>query len=369
MPVNRRDSGLPGSPSMDSLTDPAWRAAYAASQGVPTGQSVTVASTLRPSVAAHMPASAGAAASKADLLATLQSRRAQLTSLEAAGKVGLTPDQKLIASTAPPRLETMVAGGDLAKLGVVGDPVLRASALYGTSKTLFKPSPLFENFRKSQRFFEMFRTFERQQAMFRQFRSFEPIPGLAGSLIHPLLWPTERILLPKVEPLPVPDLDEPLTLPQADAVVAEIQAEATEWLADYCAKVVERLEGAHDAIRRGKPEAFAQGVTSCRRSLEALADHVYPPVEGILVPDRTGVERKIGKHQWKNRLILFIEDETTSKSTRRANIRELENLVDRIDLLVPKLGKGVHHEVTRGEAQRVYLSTWQIVSEVVLLAR
>jgi len=171
----------------------------------------------------------------------------------------------------------------------------------------------------------------------------EPIPGLDGSLIRPL---------PAIPPQP-----------PRDEVMAQLQERATAWLEIFCPKALTRMTAAHEALLRSDEESISHAVSSCRRALTALADVVEPPAPGAR-PDHTGQERKVGRDEYKNRLVLHFGKRVTSKSGRKMNNRELE-LAHRLDALVERLGKGVHDDYHYDDAAHIYFTTWGLIAEVV----
>jgi hypothetical protein len=266
----------------------------------------------------------------------------------------LSRKQALIAATALPRVTTdmlnpavgsrepffFVRDLDRARGGLAADyaPVARAVEI------MERPSRMMRSGET-----EVLEQMDRQERLLeRAFGSVapspDPVPGLAGSLIHPL--PRLGSARPR------------------DEVVAEFQERTTEWLDIVCPKALTCMTAAHDALLRGDEESMAHAVTSCRRALTALADAVEPPAPGTR-PDHTGRERKVGRDEYKNRLLIHLGKCATSKSGRKLSIRELELLVHRLDALVDRLGKGVHDDYHYEDAAHIYLTSWAVIGEVV----
>jgi len=146
--------------------------------------------------------------------------------------------------------------------------------------------------------------------------------------------------------------------------MAQLQERATAWLEIFCPKALTRMTAAHEALLRSGEESISHAVSSCRRALTALADVVEPPGPGTR-PDHTGQERKVGRDEYKNRLLLHLGKRVTSKSGRKMSIRELELLVHRLDALVERFGKGVHDDYHHDDAAHIYFTTWVVIAEVV----
>jgi hypothetical protein len=156
----------------------------------------------------------------------------------------------------------------------------------------------------------------------------------------------------------------PIKPPPSDEVLEEMQAECRQWLDERDLTVALSLDNAHDALARDDLDALAHAMLSCRRALVALIAHVYPPVAGMVVVDRQGEERDIGPQAWKNRCVLFFQDNIPSRSGRRDAIAEVELLCLRLDALNNKLGRGIHEDLPRADARRTYVSIWQLVAEI-----
>jgi hypothetical protein len=93
---------------------------------------------------------------------------------------------------------------------------------------------------------------------------------------------------------------------------------------------------------------------------------VYPPSD-TAIRDRSGKERKVGKEQYKNRLLAFIESKQ-SGSSAAVLTAELSHLADRLDAFYEKSCKGVHADVTAGEVRITLLSAYMFLAELVRLA-
>jgi hypothetical protein len=91
-------------------------------------------------------------------------------------------------------------------------------------------------------------------------------------------------------------------------------------------EVLDKLNAAIERAVAGEdPEAPTHALTSCRRVLEAVANHVFPPRAEPYV-DANGKERPVGKGQYRNRLMAAIESAglTTRSRALAANLEDLQ---------------------------------------------
>lgn len=127
--------------------------------------------------------------------------------------------------------------------------------------------------------------------------------------------------------------------------------------------VLDKLNAAIERAAAGDdPEAPAHALTSCRRVLEAVANHVFPPRAEPYV-DANGKERPVGKGQYRNRLLAAIESAgvTTLSRAVAATIEDMASRLDRLDELTQK---GVHDEPTAADVDFGVIHTYLIAGEV-----
>jgi hypothetical protein len=99
-----------------------------------------------------------------------------------------------------------------------------------------------------------------------------------------------------------------------------------------------------------------------------LADSIFPPSDTDWT-DGAGKKRKVGAENYKNRLIAFIETNLSSQSTRSLIENELEHLCSRLDSIYEKTCKGVHADVSAGEARLTIIQAYIFIGEVARIAK
>lgn len=110
------------------------------------------------------------------------------------------------------------------------------------------------------------------------------------------------------------------------------------------------------------PEARSHALTSCRRVLVAVADHVFPAQSAPYV-GKDGTTHKVGVEEYRNRLVAAVErsDTTTHGSALVPTIEDFAARLGRLDKLT---SKGVHAEPTAAEVDFGVINTYMIAGEV-----
>lgn len=138
--------------------------------------------------------------------------------------------------------------------------------------------------------------------------------------------------------------------------------DAHEWLESCCPKALSRMDGAYAAYEMGEADYAAQTSVGCRRALEVLADFLCTPSEPK--EDRHGAEHELEDHQYKNRLLRYLDQAATPKGHYKLVDGEIRLLITRMDVLADRLQKGVHDDATRHEARTIFFYTWATIIEL-----
>jgi hypothetical protein len=133
---------------------------------------------------------------------------------------------------------------------------------------------------------------------------------------------------------------------------------------------VQRFAAVYDGLVSTNPEDWSNAVHSCRRILQDLADVVLPPQDESItkaVGDRT-ITIKLGKDQYINRIIAYVEAQSTSSRFQEIVGSQLGYLGDRLDSVFKAAQKGSHCViVTREEADRYAVYTYLVVGDILTL--
>ncbi|KJY23850.1 hypothetical protein VR45_41770, partial [Streptomyces sp. NRRL S-495] len=103
-------------------------------------------------------------------------------------------------------------------------------------------------------------------------------------------------------------------------------------------------------------------LTSCRRILEAVVDHVLPAQKE---PSETG--HKLDQPSYRNRLFEFIKKNTQSGSVADTTIAMAKGLHDRFTAFDTLTNKGVHASVALQAANMCALNTYILCGEILQL--
>lgn len=138
-------------------------------------------------------------------------------------------------------------------------------------------------------------------------------------------------------------------------------------LAQYAPKALEQFVAAQDRLYGGTREDLAHALTSCRRMLKSLADHLYPATNEALA-GVDGVLRTMSDDQYRNRLLEYVR-QTLGKHGQSAVIQKtLDSLGARLKSLDSLASKGVHDDVSAAEAETCVVWTYLLAADLIRLA-
>ena len=141
--------------------------------------------------------------------------------------------------------------------------------------------------------------------------------------------------------------------------------QTNEKLGELCPQAIGKFVAVYDNMDSTNPEDWANAVHSCRRILLDLADALYPAQDTPIKVN--GREIKIGKDQYVNRLIQFIESKKGSKTYAAIVGADLGSIGKRLDAICNAANKGTHTEISQEEASRYIIHTYLLISDIVSL--
>jgi hypothetical protein len=139
-----------------------------------------------------------------------------------------------------------------------------------------------------------------------------------------------------------------------------------ERLQKFAPEVLEQLHVAYRRTREGTAEARSHALTSCRRTLKALADRLYPPRE-TPVKGADGKERILNDSLYKARLWQFITESKAGSTAKQMLSDEVDRLGKQVDRLNDLAGKGVHADVTEFEVNLCVLGMYSVTGALLRL--
>jgi hypothetical protein len=156
----------------------------------------------------------------------------------------------------------------------------------------------------------------------------------------------------------------------ADDIFTRVRAQVDRAIGEVVPNAVQRFTAVYDNLRSDNPEDWSNAVHSCRRILEDLADAVFPATAETRTKQAGKKELAIqlGKDNYVNRLIAFIEDNSISTRFREIVGSQLAYVGDRLDSVFKAAQKGSHDTiVSRSEADRYVVYTYLLVGDILSL--
>jgi hypothetical protein len=156
----------------------------------------------------------------------------------------------------------------------------------------------------------------------------------------------------------------------ADDVFSRIRQKVDVTIGRTISAAVQRLSAVYENLSSENPEDWSNAVHSCRRILEDLADAVFPPTDEERTVETEGKGRriKLGKDNYINRIMAFVQDANASRRFQDLVGSHLTFLGDRLDRVFQAAQKGSHATiVSREEADRYVMYTYMLVGDILSL--
>lgn len=137
----------------------------------------------------------------------------------------------------------------------------------------------------------------------------------------------------------------------------------------YVPDAIQKFTAVYDYLTSENPEDWSNAVHSCRRILQDLADAVFP-AQADRVVEVSGKKRtiKLGKDNYINRIICFVEDHSSSERFNEIVGSHLDFLGARLDAIFQAAQKGSHGNIVRrDEADRYVVYTYMVVGDILTL--
>lgn len=135
---------------------------------------------------------------------------------------------------------------------------------------------------------------------------------------------------------------------------------------------VKRLTAVYENLRSQNPEDWSNAVHSCRRILMGLADAVFPArgEARIVQVDDKEQTVKLGKEQYVNRIMAFVQDSGSSKRFSQIVGSHLAFIGNRLDSVAQAAQKGSHDTIiSREEADRYVVYTYLLIGDILSLRK
>ena len=156
----------------------------------------------------------------------------------------------------------------------------------------------------------------------------------------------------------------------ADDVFARIRLRVDSAIGTVVPEAVKRLTAIYDNLQSQNPEDWSNAVHGCRRLLQDLADALFPESDSTRTKHAGNktVTIKLGKENYINRLIAFVEDRSTSGRFNDIVGSQLDYMGDRLDAVFKAAQKGSHSDIVRKEeADRYVVYTYLLIGDILSL--
>ena len=126
---------------------------------------------------------------------------------------------------------------------------------------------------------------------------------------------------------------------------------------------VKKLTSIIENLKSSNEEDWSNAVHSCRKLLESVADKISPFSKVVKKKGEKNI--KLGKNNYINRLIDFVEKQSSSNTYSNIVGSHLKFLGDRLDAVSNATQKGSHNVIKeRSEAERYFVYTSLILSDI-----
>lgn len=152
-----------------------------------------------------------------------------------------------------------------------------------------------------------------------------------------------------------------------ESIWLKIKSRIDSYISEIIPEETQKLAAIYDSLNDDNPEKWATALTTCRRMLKAIADKLYPPTEIILKKGKR--EIKLGEEQYINRLICYIEDNSSHQTLDKITNSNLDYIGTRLDNIINEACKGTHANVDKEEAERCFMHVYMIIGDILEIER
>lgn len=128
-------------------------------------------------------------------------------------------------------------------------------------------------------------------------------------------------------------------------------------------EIAERFAAIYDDLSSSNQVKWASAILSCREILRGLANK-FNPDSGINQPKG---DHKLGPEEYKNRLIDFVKQKSTSEKYWKIFGSTLQNFTDRLEAIYAASCKGKFMCKNKEEAKRHVIYTYMLVADILRL--
>jgi hypothetical protein len=151
-----------------------------------------------------------------------------------------------------------------------------------------------------------------------------------------------------------------------ESIFQETKEHVDAQLSVICPDAIKKFVAAYDRLSSDNPEEWSQAMSSCRNVLKEFADHVFPARKEPY-KKRNGEDLPVTDKQYKNRLLAFIDINTTGDKNKFLSSRA-SDLDSRIHSLNDLLSRGTHEGIDITDVRILVLDTYFLIGSLLGLA-
>ena len=133
---------------------------------------------------------------------------------------------------------------------------------------------------------------------------------------------------------------------------------------------VQKFSSVYENLASDNTEDWSNAVHSCSRILQDLADAIFPAGDDIVIEKPGGKNKiiKLGKDNYINRIIAYVESQSNSERFTDIVGSNLGFLGDRLDAIFKAAQKGSHDIISsHKEADRYVIYTYLVIGDILSL--
>ena len=130
---------------------------------------------------------------------------------------------------------------------------------------------------------------------------------------------------------------------------------------------VKKLTAIHENLNSSNNEDWSNAANSCRRMIQDVADTIQPFDEKKQEILKNGKTIKLGKENYINRIITFIEQNSDSQTFKEISGSHLRFIGEKLDSLYEASNKGLHKSISKDEAERTFILAFILIGDILSL--
>ena len=152
-----------------------------------------------------------------------------------------------------------------------------------------------------------------------------------------------------------------------ESIWLKMKSRIDSYISDIIPEETQKLTAIYDSLNDDNPEKWSTALTTCRRMLKTVADKLYPPTDKTIKKGKS--EIKLGEEQFINRLICYIEENSTHKTLDKITNSNIEYIGTRLDNILDETCKGTHANVDKEEAERCFMHVYMLIGDILEIQR